>query len=72
MSTPASLPEGSAFNIPSDLLLIGRVIARGSPGITVYDADMRVGTRTTKVHLLLLLLAVFTLPVGESAKLDHC
>ena len=52
MSTIVSSSEASAFNISPDSLLIGKIIARGSPGVTVYDADIRVGPRTAKVQLL--------------------
>ena len=39
----------NVFNIsPSDLKL-GAVLARGSPGVTLYQADLQIGDHTTKV-----------------------
>ena len=51
MNTPIIPTAGSVFNTSPDLLVIGNIIARGSPGVVVYDADLRVGPRTTKVHV---------------------
>ena len=68
MSTPVSSIDGSAFNVSADLLLIGKIIARGSPGVTVYDADMRVGPRTTKAHLSSVSCKI--VPIWQSADLN--
>ncbi len=39
------------FNIHPDNLRLGAVRARGSPGVTLYEADLQLGSRWTKVSL---------------------
>jgi hypothetical protein len=39
------------FNIHPDNLRLGAVRARGSPGVTLYEADLQLGSRWTKVCL---------------------
>ena len=42
----------SVFNIAPASLTLGAVLARGSPGITLYKADLLLGQRTLQVQLL--------------------
>ena len=42
----------SIFNIVPASLTLGAVLARGSPGITLYKADLLLGQRTLQVQLL--------------------
>ena len=37
------------ITIEASQLTIGRILARGSPGVTVYEADLKLAGRTTKV-----------------------
>ena len=39
------------FTIEASQLAVGNVLARGSPGITLYEADLTLAGRTTKVGL---------------------
>jgi hypothetical protein len=41
----------SIFNIAPASLTLGAVLARGSPGITLYKADLLLGQRTLQVQL---------------------
>ena len=74
----------SVFNIAPASLTLGAVLARGSPGITLYKADLLLGQRTLQVQLLTvfsgcLLSASFTasasvvtcLPTGGCKEAQH-
>lgn len=39
----------SVFNIPPTSIVLGAKLANGSPGVTVFQADLHVGQHTTKV-----------------------
>jgi hypothetical protein len=41
----------SIFNIASTRVTLGRVIARGSPGITLYEAELVLGEQIAKVQI---------------------
>lgn len=45
----------SLFSIPTSRLKLGAVLARGSPGITLYQAELQLRKYVTKVCLTCLL-----------------
>ncbi len=45
------MADASAFNILPSSLRLGAVLARGSPGVTLYLADLQLGKHATKVVL---------------------
>ena len=47
-----SMSSDSVFNIAPASLTLGAVLARGSPGITLFKADLLLGQRTLQVQLL--------------------
>ena len=47
-----SMSSDSVFNIAPASLVLGAVLARGSPGITLFKADLLLGQRTLQVQLL--------------------
>ncbi len=48
----------SVYNIAPASLSLGAVLARGSPGITLYKADLMLGQHTLEVHLLVVLVCI--------------
>ena len=47
-----SMSSDSVFNIAPASLSLGAVLARGSPGITLFKADLLLGQHTLQVQLL--------------------
>ena len=45
------MADASVFNILPSSLRLGAVLARRSPGVTLYLADLQLGKHTTKVCL---------------------
>ena len=43
------MPNPSMFSLEPLSVTVGAVLARGSPGITLYHADLQLGSHTTKV-----------------------
>ena len=39
----------SLYTIPASAVTLGAVLARGSPGVTLYKADLKLGDHTMKV-----------------------
>ena len=48
--------DGSVFNIDSASLTLGAVLAKGSSGITLYRAELQLGTRPIEVTCMGMLL----------------
>jgi len=66
-----SMSSDSVFNIAPASLSLGAVLARGSPGITLFKADLLLGQHTLQVQLLTvfsvcLLSASFSLTASAS------
>ena len=53
------MPEGSQFTIDASTVKLGAVLARGSPGVTLYVADLQMGERSMKVSELLCMQHMF-------------
>lgn len=49
----------SSETIEPSAVTLGPNLARGTPGTTIYQAELRLGTRTTKVCLLVSCLIWF-------------
>ena len=43
------MSEDSVFNISSSSLTLGAVLAKGSPGVTLYRAELQLGMRPMEV-----------------------
>lgn len=59
----------SVFTIASATLSLGAVLSRGSPGITLYKAELLLGQRTLQVQLLYKLLCTPN-PAGPATSFD--
>ncbi len=64
------MADVSLFSVQSSSLTLGAVLARGSPGVTVYHADMQLGKHATKVCLGV--LACPQIPLSQYFVVQPC
>ena len=56
----------SVFNIPATSIMLGAKLANGSPGVSLFEADLRVGQHTTKVCSVIIICCLRLMALTQS------